>query len=377
ASMKDLTLVMMVGPLGAHPLERTMGFLLRMAARETLSRIMGTGRVTRAVLAAPDLEGLESLGHAPFPLEIDLDPASQPFDFGSRLADLIARYRISRLLYVGAGASPLMTSEDWDAALEAFQEMEEGLLTNNLHSSDWIALAPAEAVRARPHRLPTDNAMAWVLHREGGLPARAWPRSTASLLDLDTPVDALIVARHPLAPPALRAAVVETGWDDRRVAWIEALLRTPGSRLILAGRVPSWAWAALERHAQVWTRVFSEERGMQASARMQRGEVRSLVYAYLQAVGPRAFFQTLGELADGALLDIRVWMAAAGRWPEPVDRYAADLFAWETIRDPLLREWVEAAAGAPLPVLLGGHTLVSAGLVALLESALGIPRLPL
>jgi hypothetical protein len=28
-------------------------------------------------------------------------------------------------------------------------------------------------------------------------------------------------------------------------------------------------------------------------------------------------------------------------------------------------------------VLLGGHTLVSAGLVALLESALGIPRLPL
>jgi hypothetical protein len=70
-------------------------------------------------------------------------------------------------------------------------------------------------------------------------------------------------------------------------------------------------------------------------------------------------------------------MAAAGRWPEPVDRYAADLFAWETIRDPLLREWVEAAAGAPLPVLLGGHTLVSAGLVALLESALGIPRLAL
>jgi hypothetical protein len=59
--------------------------------------------------------------------------------------------------------------------------------------------------------------------------------------------------------------------DDRRVARIEALLRTPGSRLILAGRVPSWAWAALERHAQVWTRVFSEERGMQASARMQRG----------------------------------------------------------------------------------------------------------
>jgi hypothetical protein len=199
--MKDLTLVMMVGPLGAHPLERTMRFLLRVAARETLSRIMSTGRVARAVLAAPDLEGLESMGRSPLSLEIDLDSAGQPFDFGSRLSDLIVRYRISRLLYVGAGASPLMTSEDWDAALGAFQEMEEGLLTNNLHSSDWIALAPAEAVRARSHRFPTDNALAWVLHREGELPARVWPRSTASLLDLDTPVDALIVARHPMAPP--------------------------------------------------------------------------------------------------------------------------------------------------------------------------------
>ncbi|MCS6965112.1 hypothetical protein [Thermoflexus sp.] len=375
--MKDLTLLVMVGPIGNHLLEQQMGRILRVAAQETIHRIMDTGRAARVILAAPDQAGLESLEKAPFPLEWDLDRGDRSFEFGARLAGLIQRHQISRLLYVGAGAAPLMSTAGWEAVLTAFAEMEEGLLTNNLHSSDWIAVAPAEAILAYAHRLPTDNAMAWVLHREAGLPARVWPRSTASLLDLDTPVDAMIVAQHPQAPLALREAVARTGWDPSRVRQILTLLRTPGSRLVLAGRVPSWAWAALERHAQIWTRVFSEERGMQASARMHRGEVRSLVYTYLQAVGPRRFFETLGELADGALLDIRVWMAAAGRWPAPVDRYAADLFAVLEIQDPVIREWIEAAVQAPLTVLVGGHTLVAAGLVALLEAALGVPCISL
>jgi len=375
--MKDVTLLVMVGPMGAHPVERQMGRILRAAARETIQRIIDTGRVARVILAAPDREGLESLEELPLPLELDLDPGDRPFEFGARLTELIRRHRVSRLLYVGAGAAPLMSTAGWEAVLTAFAEIEVGLLTNNLHSSDWIAVVPAEVISAYAHRLPTDNAMAWVLHREAGLPARVWPRSTASLLDLDTPVDALIAAQHPQAPAALREAVARTGWDPSRVRRIQTLLRTPGSRLILAGRVPSWAWVALERHAQIWTRVFSEERGMQASARMHRGEVRSLVYAYLQTVGPRRFFETLAELADGALLDIRVWMAAAGRWPSPADRYAADLFAISEIRDPMIREWIEAAAQAPLTLLVGGHTLVAAGLVALLEAAFDIPQVPL
>lgn len=375
--MKDVTLLVMVGPMGARPVERQMGRILRAAARETIQRIIDTGRVARVILAAPDRESLESLEELPLPLELDLDPGDRPFEFGARLTGLIRRHQVSRLLYVGAGAAPLMSTAGWEAVLTAFAEIEVGLLTNNLHSSDWIAVAPAEVISAYAHRLPTDNAMAWVLHREAGLPARVWPRSTASLLDLDTPVDALIAAQHPQAPAALREAVARTGWDPSRVRRIQTLLRTPGSRLILAGRVPSWAWVALERHAQIWTRVFSEERGMQASARMHRGEVRSLVYAYLQTVGPRRFFETLAELADGALLDIRVWMAAAGRWPSPADRYAADLFAISEIRDPMIREWIEAAAQAPLTLLVGGHTLVAAGLVALLEAAFDIPQIPL
>ncbi len=375
--MKDVTLLVMVGPMGARPVERQMGRILRVAARETIQRIIDTGRVARVILAAPDRESLESLEELPLPLELDLDPGDRPFEFGARLTGLIRRHQVSRLLYVGAGAAPLMSTAGWEAVLTAFAEIEVGLLTNNLHSSDWIAVAPAEVISAYAHRLPTDNAMAWVLHREAGLPARVWPRSTASLLDLDTPVDALIAAQHPQAPAALREAVARTGWDPSRVRRIQTLLRTPGSRLILAGRVPSWAWVALERHAQIWTRVFSEERGMQASARMHRGEVRSLVYAYLQTVGPRRFFETLAELADGALLDIRVWMAAAGRWPSPADRYAADLFAISEIHDPMIREWIEAAAQAPLTLLVGGHTLVAAGLVALLEAAFDIPQIPL
>ena len=49
-------------------------------------------------------------------------------------------------------------------------------------------------------------------------------------------------------------------------------------------------------------------------------------------------------------------------WPSPEDRFAADLLLHERIADPWLRDLTAAAADAPIPVVLGGHTLVGPGL---------------
>ena len=48
-------------------------------------------------------------------------------------------------------------------------------------------------------------------------------------------------------------------------------------------------------------------------------------------------------------------------WPPAEDRFASDLLLHEQIADPWLRELTRAAAEAPIPVLLGGHTLVGPG----------------
>ena len=60
------------------------------------------------------------------------------------------------------------------------------------------------------------------------------------------------------------------------------------------------------------------------------------------------------------LLAHRVGAEEAG-WPAAEDRFASDLLLAERIADPWLRELTASAAAAPIPVLLGGHTLVGPG----------------
>ena len=49
-------------------------------------------------------------------------------------------------------------------------------------------------------------------------------------------------------------------------------------------------------------------------------------------------------------------------WPSAEDRFASDLLLPERVADPWLRALTASALAAPIPVLLGGHTLVGPGL---------------
>jgi hypothetical protein len=116
-------------------------------------------------------------------------------------------------------------------------------------------------------------------------------------------------------------------------------------------------------------RVFAEERGMRASGRLARREARSLLGFYYQQVGPQRFFDTLAELGKAVFLDSRVLFAHMGIWPPASDRYNSDLRLPERIVDESVREFTQAAMSARVPVVLGGHSLVSGGMYALVEAA--------
>jgi hypothetical protein len=55
--------------------------------------------------------------------------------------------------------------------------------------------------------------------------------------------------------------------------------------------------------------------------------------------------------------------------PGREDRFQSDLLAWEAIEEPFLRRFTRAASEAPIPILLGGHSLVSGGLMLLNDVA--------
>jgi hypothetical protein len=116
-------------------------------------------------------------------------------------------------------------------------------------------------------------------------------------------------------------------------------------------------------------RVFSEERGMQAAGRDLSGQARSLLAFHLREVGCRRFFAELAELSDAACIDTRPMLSHLGVQASRADRFWSDLGRPEKIGNPFLREFTQAAREAPLPVVLGGHSLVSGGLMLLNEHA--------
>ncbi|HEX2184805.1 MAG TPA: hypothetical protein VHN78_04795 [Chloroflexota bacterium] len=116
-------------------------------------------------------------------------------------------------------------------------------------------------------------------------------------------------------------------------------------------------------------RLYVEERGMKASGREARGEVRSLVGQLLEAVGPERLFAHLASFSHAIFFDTRVVFHHLHLRLSAADRFASDLGDVEGIADPTARAFTAAAMTCPVPVILGGHNVVAGGLWALTQEA--------
>lgn len=333
----------------------------RAAAADLLQQLRSLAQVGRLLLVTPDPDGLALSG-----VEV-IASAPGAVHVGQVLARLIDEYEIERLLYVGGGAAPLLPTEMLAHVVQRLQEAEQLVITNNRFASDWAGVTPAAALLTHVRRLPRDNMLGWVLSTEGGLPFEALPASTASRLDIDTPLDLQVLSLHPGTQRALRAYLQTLRLPLRPLQQVVEVLGTPASHVMIAGRVGPDAWRTLNDATRCWLRVLAEERGMVSSGRQERGEVFSLLGAYIERAGMEPFFRGLDEWADAALIDTRVLMAQQGRWPPANDRFSSDLGWAEGIEDDWLRRLTAAAKEATVPVLFGGHGLMSGALYALAE----------
>jgi hypothetical protein len=310
--------------------------------------------------------------HSDLPVLWEVDPPGVPFHFGERLAALMEAYPARVFIYLSAAGAPLLPFDLLARAVdEAAQAAAPRAVTNNLHSSDWMALNCPEAVRRHRRWLERDNALGWVLQHEAGVKVTSLPASAATRMDVDTPADLLALSLHPQAGSAVLEYL--RAHPQTAAQWRAAgqALFTPGRRVALIGRVSSAVWSYVEAHTQVWIRVFSEERGMAASGRQAAGQVRSLIGDYLDRLGPEAFFAELSRMAEAVFFDTRVVLAHQRLWPSAADRYASDLGLADQIHDPFLRAFTAAARAAPIPIVLGGHGVVAGDLYALVEAAQG------
>lgn len=366
--MGQVDLIVMHGQTGTSEVERLVDRARAAIARDLVEKALTTGAFGSIIVSTNDMVLAETLTGFPS-IMIELDSQDEPFHFGRHLQALIRKHRLERVVYLGGGSAPLLPATVLSELAERLCETERLFLANNFYSVDFCAFTPAAALLdLEPPS--NDNELGWLLSQEAGLPARELERTTATMFDVDTPVELLILAMHPGVAPHTRTYLDGLTLDRTRIETASKIFTQRQSQALIAGRVNSRTLAYLEKESACRTRVFSEERGMRADGRIGRGEVRSLLGMHMQTVGMECFFQeVLPELCEAAFLDDRAMWVHCGVWPPPSDRFYSDLFKPQLIADPFLRRFTEAALTCPIPLVLGGHALVSGGLYVLIEAA--------
>lgn len=355
-------LVVLHGGTGTGSAERMLAKARIAAARGTAISALAAG--FEAVIVATDAPA----AFEPLPPQVllDADAPGEAFDFDARLRGIVSRYGLQRPAVMGSGSVPLLGSEEFRFIVEQLDARDGRFVTNNFFSADITAWTPGEAIE-RASGIARDNLLPRRLRDDAGLAPVILPRTTATQFDLDTPADLAVLALTPGLPPELAsAAAVASGTAERYRAFLP-LLCDRTAQVVVAGRVGAMTWQYLERETACRVRMFSEERGLATAPHSHRAH--SVLGFLLEEVGIQRFFERMALLGDALVLDTRVIEAHLGLEPTREDRFQSDLLNHEAIADDFLRRFTEGAAKAPIPVLLGGHSLVAGGLMAINDVA--------
>ena len=291
--------------------------------------------------------------------------------FGGRVRDLVETIAADALVVLGSGSIPLATAADRRAFVATAGGPPCHALANNRYSADIVAIAGA-AQLARLPDLAADNGLPRWLEESAGFEVTDLRRRWRLQVDLDTPLDGLLVPSLD-ADQALREREVPTAAIRTTLAAVAAAARDPRQELVVAGRTSAGTLRWLERSTASRTRALVEERGFRTRPAGQRA-VRSTLGLLLDRDGPGALGAILAELGDAAVVDSRVLLAHRfgadeRQWPAADDRFASDLLLADRIADPWLRELTEGIIDTPIPIVLGGHTIVGPGLRLVLREA--------
>lgn len=349
------------------------------------SAIAATGQ---GLLAAELSQRLGRLGTAVAPLRATT-PEDGPFHWGGWFAAaarraLEAGTTVDAIGYAGGSALALLADHDLDDLLAP---THGEVVSNNRFSADAFVVAGDRPMLDRALEVlaecDSDNAAPRRLEDAGfqsrDLGGAAWAR-----FDVDTTLD-LALLRLSTRLPAMRALDASVGGflemaripgggalEVPHLERIGQVVRDPDAELVVAGRVPASVWGHLETETACRVRCLVEERGMRSA---RGGRPRSILAALMRRSSPAALIEELARLGDAVILDTRVLMASlaespdASAWPPEEDRFASDFGDHARIGTPWLRELTEAAASAEVPVLFGGHALVSDGLRLIVAAA--------
>lgn len=361
------TVVVMLGGVSGGPLESIVRETLEASALDSIEFALKSGRFEQALLLADDIsvgcpEGIT--------VELDREHSQGDFHFGRRLGDAVQKHQIERFLYLGAGSVPLLGSEEFGLLADSVIGHTPKCVTNNFFSADFFAFNQAHRISTLDPPADNDNCVPRRLKEEYGVEVEELPRTTANQLNIDSPTELVALKLSGKSVGRLRDALDRWDFDTEMMSRAAMTFIDRDAEILVSGRVSSQTWQYLERETASRVRVFSEERGMSVAGRDEDGSARSLMGRLILEVGPAQFFgEVLPELCDAAFIDNRPILAQLGIQASRADRFAADLGLVTEIEDQRLRDLIKAAMASPVPIVMGGHSLVAGVLMLLCDWA--------
>lgn len=360
----QVTVVIFEGGQAKTDLDRLIASVRREVVLDTCEKLMAVAEIDETVLVTNyrDLaESASSLG-----VTVDYEPpGSAQFHFGKRLREVIVTHGIENVIYMGGVAAPLITCKEFADIAVALKRERNLVVMNNVQSADLVAFAPARAIDEI--ELPNKDNPLGNLLREIGMRRVLVPNSGRVNFDLDTPADFLLLGMHPWCGPRAKRAIDALNWSREKIDEAADVLRQPSKEVAVIGRVGPSVIQYINSNMVHRMRVFSEERGMKALGREDRGEVVSLLGFMIQETGPEKFFDYLAKTVDVAFIDSRVIFGHLRKQLSDWDRFQSDLGRHDLVKDEWTREFTRQANAAKIPIVLGGHSLVAAGLWLMAE----------
>ncbi|MXX31415.1 MAG: hypothetical protein F4Z51_04115 [Chloroflexi bacterium] len=269
--------------------------------------------------------------------------------------------------YAGSGM-PAMTADDWSAVLAAIKS--GNATANRMFSCDWIGVPDGRLLRCAAGE-QVDNRFALLIREGAEVEVQSFARSARSLLDVDTPSD-LTVLQAAASVGSLEvgelSAAALSSWREldepvQLASRVFEVMTRQDEELMISGRISGSDWAVVDRDTSCRVRVLSEERGL----RTRQRRARSLLGELYEWAGQDGFLLALEGMGDATIWDTRPFLSHLGWNLSRCDRFWADLGCWERITDKRVRSLVSMLEDSA--VLMGGHSLVSGGLLAGIDAA--------
>lgn len=349
-----------IGAVIFHPPEGTSeGELL-------VSRARTAAMVDLAERLGPFVSTLVLVGDpprldAPKPWSRVHAPRDGAFHLGDTLKEIIRTHRLDALLYFGSGSGTLLSERAINRLVRFAQRDDVGALFNNFYSCDFAAFSDTEPLLRLP--LPAGDNGLGLLLSDAGMACYGLQRSLETQFDLDTPTDVLLLKESGRGGGRLRAFLDSLPVQHPTLAKVADVLVERSALVYLIGRVSPVVWQAFETQVACRTAGLIEGRGMKAYVHPRT----PLLTTVFRDLGVEDLFARLEATADAAIIDSRPLLARGGALPPTHERFSSDLFRVGDLQDPQWIDFTRAAQTCGIPVLLGGHSLVSGGLYLLSE----------